>query len=245
MELDAYLEHVRADGRALVAAAAQAPRAPVPSCPEWDMTGLVGHTSAVHHWVANIVRTAAQERPDRRFIKEIPTDPEDVLAWYDEGLGDLVEVLAQADPSELVWNWFDDKPAETRFWHRRMAQETVVHRWDAQSAAGDPQSIDPALAVDGIDEWLNILAHDTPGERGDPLSGSLHLHATDLEGEWLVELTADHVEYREGHAKADAAIRGSASDLYLWTLNRLPADSPGLEVFGDPTLVDRWRHLKF
>jgi uncharacterized protein (TIGR03083 family) len=245
MEPDAYLEHVRADGTALAAAAAKAPMAPVPTCPDWDMTGLVGHTAAVHHWVAGIVRTKATERPARRRPSDVATEPGAVLAWFDEGLADLLEVLAKADPSELVWNWFDDKPAETRFWHRRMAHETAVHRWDAQAAAGDPRSIDRPLALDGIDEFLGFLARWLPGEPIDGLTGSLHLHATDGDGEWLLALAPDHLGHRREHAKADAAVRAPASDLLLWMINRLPADSPGLEIFGDRAIVDSWRQLKF
>jgi uncharacterized protein (TIGR03083 family) len=245
MEPDAYLEHVRADGTALAAAARKAPEAPVPTCPEWDMSGLVGHTSAVHHWVAGIVGTKATERPARRRPADFPAGPDALLAWYDEGLADLLEVLAKADPSELVWNWFDDKPAETGFWHRRMAHETAVHRWDAQAAAGDPQPIDAALALDGIDEFLGFLASWMADEPIEALTGSLHLHATDADGEWLLALAPDHLERRREHAKADAAIRASASDLFLWTVNRLPADSAGLEIFGDRAIVDSWRQLKF
>jgi uncharacterized protein (TIGR03083 family) len=245
MEPDAYLEHVQADGTALAAAARKAPEAPVPTCPEWDMSGLVGHTSAVHHWVAGIVRTKATERPVRRRPADFPTGPDALLAWYDEGLADLLEVLAKADAFELVWNWFDDRPAETRFWHRRMAHETAVHRWDAQAAAGDPQPIDATLALDGVDELLGFLAGGIPDDPIVGLKGSLHLHATDADGEWLLALAPDRLEQRREHAKADAAVRASASDLFLWTINRLPADSPRLEIFGDRAIVDSWRQLKF
>jgi uncharacterized protein (TIGR03083 family) len=245
MEADTYLSWLRADGSALAAAAVSAPSAAVPSCPEWDMTALVGHTSAVHHWVAHIIRTQATERPTKRFSTQVPAESAAVLAWYDEGLDSLLDVLADADPAEPVWNWFDGKPAPTQFWHRRMAHETAVHRWDAQDAAGDRQPIDAALAADGIEEYLSFVAGGIPNDPIEGLTGSLHLHATDGQGEWLVALAPDRLEFRREHAKADAAIKGAASDLFLWTVNRLPPDSPALEIFGDRTVVDRWRQLKF
>jgi uncharacterized protein (TIGR03083 family) len=243
VELTDYLAHVGKDGTALAAAARLAPRAPVPSCPEWDMTGLVAHTAEVHRWVAGIVRTGATERP--REEPEVPTEAEAVLSWYSEGLSDLLDVLGGANPDALVWNWFNRKPAPTRFWHRRMAHETAVHRWDAQAAAGIPQPIDTGLAVDGIDELFSFVSVWLPRRPIDGLSGSLHVHATDTDGEWSLALAPDRLDQRREHSKADAAIRGPASDLFLWAANRVAPDSPRLEVFGDRNIVDAWRAVRF
>jgi hypothetical protein len=41
------------------------------------------------------------------------------------------------------------------------------------------------------------------------------------------------------HGKGDVALRGSASSLYLWCLNRIPLDD--LEVFGDHAVAHQWR----
>ncbi|HSS09835.1 MAG TPA: maleylpyruvate isomerase family mycothiol-dependent enzyme [Acidimicrobiales bacterium] len=243
MEPTEYLDHVRSDGTALATTARLAPRAPVPSCPEWDMTDLVAHTAEVHRWVADIVRTSATERP--RDEPEVPTEPAAVLVWYGDGLTDLLDVLEGADPDAPVWNWFDRKPAPTRFWHRRMAHETAVHRWDAQAAAGVPEPIDAALAVDGIDEFLSFVEVWLRRRPIEKLNGSLHLHATDTEGEWSLSLAADRLDHWREHTKADAAIRGPASDLFLWVANRIGADSPQLQVFGDRHIVDAWRAVKF
>jgi uncharacterized protein (TIGR03083 family) len=241
----AYLEHVGRDGVALAAAARQAPKAAVASCPEWDMTALVGHTAGVHHWVAEIVTTKATERIKRRFSPEMPKEADAVLDWYDEGLSGLLDVLGRADPDEPVWNWFDRRPAPTSFWHRRMAHETAVHRWDAQAAANDPQPLDPALSVDGIDEFLTFVAADLPREPIGGLTGSLHLHATDIDGEWHLELAPDHLDHRRQHTKADAALRGTACDLMLWLVGRQPAAAPMFETFGDLTIIDAWKAVTF
>ena len=63
-----------------------------------------------------------------------------------------------------------------------------------------------------------------PTEPVDGLTGSLHLHATDTDGEWYLGLAPDRLEHRREHAKADAALRGTASDLLLWLVGRRPAD---------------------
>jgi len=250
MEPAEYLDHLRRDGPALAVAARQAPGAAVPSCPDWDMTALVGHAGIVHRWVDEIVRTSATEKVGRRaIVEQVPADPIGVVAWYDEGLVSLIATLAGTDPAGPVWNWFDNRPAPAAFWLRRMAHETAIHRWDAQAAVGPAAAVPmPAdLAVDGIDEFLMFAAMWVSMQPVAGFDGSLHLHATDTrDGEWYLTLAPDHLEQRREHAKADAAVRGTASDLLLWLLNRKPAESgAGLEMFGDHGIIDAWRTITF
>ncbi|MDP9073921.1 MAG: maleylpyruvate isomerase family mycothiol-dependent enzyme, partial [Actinomycetota bacterium] len=218
---------------------------------DWDMTGLVAHLGGVHRWVTGILRTGVLEK-----APPPPLDnPGVVLAWYGEGLASLLEELAQTDPDALAWNWFAQEPAPARFWFRRMAHETAVHRWDAQAAAGaGPASpIDAELAVDGVDEFLGFVARWLARRPVESLSGTLHLHATDVAGvaggggggggggEWSLTLSPHGVATRREHSKADAALRGPASDLLLWLVNRLAPDGGGLQVFGDRGILDTWR----
>jgi hypothetical protein len=68
---------------------------------------------------------------------------------------------------------------------------------------------------------------------------SLHLHRTDGDGEWMIRLGPGAALSTERmHGKGDVALRGPASSLYLWCLNRLP--STDFELFGDRDVVDRW-----
>lgn len=243
MDPATYLDHLRADGAALGSAAGGALERPVPTCPEWDVAELVRHVGKGHRWFADIVRTRATEGHWR--FPQAPAEGGVLLAWYDEGLAALVDVLKATDPDEPVWNWFDDTPAPALFWHRRVAQETSVHRWDAQFAVGDAQPFDADLAVDGIDEHLSFIAFGLPVKPVEGLSGSLHLHATDVEGEWSLKLAPDQLDHDRSHTKADAAVRGPASDLLLWLVNRQPPQSPVLEVFGDDAIIDAWRSVRF
>ena len=68
---------------------------------------------------------------------------------------------------------------------------------------------------------------------------SIHLHCTDVEGEWTVELGPEGVALERAHAKGDVAARGAASDLLCWLQGRGTTDP--LEVFGDASLLTRWR----
>jgi predicted lipid carrier protein YhbT len=58
-------------------------------------------------------------------------------------------------------------------------------------------------------------------------------------GEWLVTLGPTGVTVEHAHAKGDVAVRGTASDLLLLLWNRAGADR--FQVFGDTSLLDRWR----
>jgi predicted lipid carrier protein YhbT len=77
-----------------------------------------------------------------------------------------------------------------------------------------------------------------------PAGPSIHVHCTDTEGEWLVQLPADgeRVVTRE-HAKADVALRGPAEGLLLMLWGRLDSAAADLEVIGDTDVVNRWVEL--
>jgi hypothetical protein len=113
-----------------------------------------------------------------------------------------------------------------------MAHETAVHTWDARCAAGDTTEIDAALASDGIDEFVHVMVKSDIREEEGTLSGSVHIHCTDVDGEWLIVPTgtSDVVVTRE-HAKGDCAIRGTASSLLLGLWRRIPMSS--LEIIGN------------
>ena len=71
----------------------------------------------------------------------------------------------------------------------------------------------------------------------------MHLHATDGESEWWIDLgtRADAIPVA-GHAKADTAIRGTRSDLLLWLTNREVTDA--LEVLGRADVAGQWTQLR-
>ena len=245
MEPASYLEHLHNDGDSLAAAAAAAPTAEVPSCPGWEMADLVAHAGGVQEWVDRIVATKSQA-----YLKRTTVAPEQfaaLLAWYRDKLHSLLATFGATDPDEPVWNWRDRGPGPARFWFRRMAQETAIHRWDAQNAAspGGASAIASDLATDGIDEYLSFVRAWLSHQPVPALQGSLHLHATDGEGEWTLDLRPDGFDQIREHRKSDTAIRGSLSDLYLWMLNRIPADSPCLQRFGRDDLVKAWTELTF
>ena len=236
MEPVQYLEAIARESEALADAAQRAGLdAPVPSCPDWTVADLVEHIGNVQRWAGRMVETLSPERINRSDLSESPP-PGELLAWFRASTAGLVGALAAADPTAPVWTWIPDQRAG--FWFRRQAQEVAVHRWDAEGAAGTPNAIESTLAADGVDEWLAMsrsLAAKALAGTGE----TVHLHCTDVGGEWLVTLTAEGPQVELVHAKGDAAARGTASDLDLYVWGRVDATS--LEVFGDASLLERLR----
>lgn len=226
------LATVPTSSAALAASAAAAGLdATVPSCPGWTVEKLVRHTGSVLRLVAKVVETGGPV--DGRTLPRPPAGPL-VLQWFQEMEGITVGALSAKDPGDELWNWADQPPVVS-FWQRRMAHEVAMHAADAALAAGDKPEIGPQLAADGIDELLGVLLLAKVGAGGTDLSdvGSLHVHCTDTEGEWLVAPEGARVEVSRVHAKGDAALRGPASDLLL----RLCKRGAGGEVVGDPSVL--------
>ena len=240
-----YLGAIRDNAAALVdAAEAAGLDARVPSCPDWTVGDLLAHMGEVHRWAAaNCERAPGgpRQRAKELGVESAP-DPAARPKWVRDGADALLRVLERS-PETPAWTWLP--PATVGFWRRRQAHETAVHRVDAQLAAGRPEPIDGPLAADGVDEWLSLVPN-LP-QVMQKLTGSgetVHLHCTDVDGEWLIRLEPTGMELERAHAKGDVAARGTASDLQLWLMGRLPVER--LEVFGDAGLLERWRdRVKF
>ena len=142
-----------------------------------------------------------------------------------------------------MWTW---GPGRTSgWWARRILHETTVHRADAELALGvaDPE-IDSVVAADGIDEFLfNLPSARRPYKHlaSLPTGASMHLHATDSDGEWLVRFTESGIAWERGHGRASVAVRGPVASLLLFTYGRLAPADPRLAVFGDADLLDAWQ----
>jgi uncharacterized protein (TIGR03083 family) len=238
---------IHVEGEALVAQADSAWDAAVPTCPGWDVGTLLVHTSGAHRLATATLRARRRVRH-----RDLPAPPEGrgaQLAWYREGLGALLDVVEETDPFAETWTWGGVASQRAWWWVRRMAQETGVHRWDAANAAqrfgatGETATgFDPEVAAAGVDEYLVDFLPRLPVEQFDGLTGSLHLHATDADGEWTFDLDHPSVPARREHAKSDTAVRGRASDLLLWLWNRQPA-AGHLAVFGDQSVATGWSRI--
>lgn len=244
MDRDSYVDAIATDAARIAAAARRGLGAKTPSCPGWDVAKVVLHTGLVHRNVCKVVVEGSQEPWNFSSTPRAP-DGEARIAWFEEGAAALVEALGDTDPAVTVWN-FVNGPGPAAFWHRRMAHETSIHRHDAESAHGEAVPVDAELASDGVDEMLTVLLGSegaAPRLPEDGLGGTVHLHCTDVPGEWLVDLEGGKARVERVHAKGDVAVRGPASDLDLFVWNRARAGS--LDIVGNAAVAERWSTVRF
>jgi uncharacterized protein (TIGR03083 family) len=223
-----YLAVLRREGDAFADSIAQALNAPVASCEPWVGTDLLWHMIEVHYSWKFIAHTHLMNPAD--YVPRLKPADDDLLAEYRTGLNDLIDVLSSLDPARSCWTWAGVQ--DIAWVIRRMAHETVVHAWDAHVSAGISSDIEAELASDGIDEFVHVMVKSNIREDEGALSGSVHIHCTDVDGEWLIvpKGTSDVVVTRE-HAKGDCAIRGSAQNVLLALWRRIPMSS--LEIIGN------------
>ncbi|MFE0027497.1 maleylpyruvate isomerase family mycothiol-dependent enzyme [Amycolatopsis sp. NPDC059021] len=226
---------------------------PVPSCPGWNAGQLLRHVGEGQRWAETVVRTKAAEPPSGTASRELDAytheDPAVVGPWLTEGAEKLAKALSSAGPGTEVWTPLPGQPG-TDFYVRRFTHETAIHRADATLALGAEYVLDQEVAVDGIDEWMELCSlpmHFEVRPEMRELLGpgrTLHFHATDTppeaNAEWVVDLTGDVITWRRTHEKAAVAVRGPVTDLLLAIYKRRPIDGGPFEVFGDTELLGSW-----
>jgi len=244
MEFPEYLRELDTDFQRLRAVVAGHLAQPVPSCPEWTGEQLVRHVAEVY-----LHKSECMRRND--FPRPWPPDlsGEEPMALLDRAYAELAGEFAARTPDAPAATWYE--PEQTAgFWARRMAQETVIHRIDAELTAGAPvQPISAELAVDGVDEvltrfldygshrWQEDFVRSIPDTSQPPV-----LVRTPGRG-WLVRATPDGVLVEPAHpgAAAPATVTGPPTPLLLWLWNRGGADE--VTVAGDEQLVAGMRAL--
>ena len=230
-----FLAAIRRDSDRFYATADSSdPARPVPSCPDWTIADLVWHLGECHwFWGTDIETRASGPEEIEHATPERPATYADTIAFGRTQADRMLRLLEVTPDDVAVWTWaLDESAHNVGFVRRHQVQEAAVHRWDIeQAAAGRPQPIEPDVAADSVDE---VLAITLPwGARPDkPLPGSVHLHCTDVDGEWFVHPDGN---VEPIHAKGDVAIRGTASDLLLVLYTRIPLDQ--VELLGDESVA--------
>jgi uncharacterized protein (TIGR03083 family) len=219
-------------------------------------------------WVEEMVRTrAAAPLPDDHFRDLSAYAHEDsavVGPWLEGNAQRLAAALREAGPDAGMWT---PLPGGTvRFFARRFAHETLVHRADAVLALGQEFTAEADLAMDAVDEWMELGSlpemFDFHPERRELLGPgrTIHFRATDVpsaahtKAEWVVDLTGDTLSWRrppedapEEHAAV--TVSGPLTALLLLIYRRRPATAQpsmpgpageGIEVTGDEKLLRFW-----
>ncbi len=230
-----FVAAILREGEALADAAESGMSYPIAVYPRWTVSDMVAHTGSVHRWVEQMVATPVLEPPDR--LRQEERDPRRLVTWFREGLVMLVGTLGRSDGTRPVWTMAEDQTVA--FWRRRMAHETVMHRWDVEDSVGDPTDIDVRLAATGIPESLEIhLERPLAGTHIGGAGERIGLRCTDVEGAWTVILRGQGVTIEDGSERSDATLAGRAGDLWLTIAQRRGA---GIEITGDQRAVAAFR----
>ena len=204
------------------------PAAPVPSCPGWCVSDLAAHLGVVHRWATSVVAggEVVEEGPG-------PGDDEDLVVWFDQGAGALLEVLGATDPGRPTWG-FGPPPRVAGFWRRRQAHETAMHLVDLDLASGLAPRYPEALALDGVREVAEVFfPRQVRLGRIAPLTRSLRLAPADIPGVDVV-LASDGTSPPPAAEGADATVSAPAEVLVRLLWGRAALDDDDIEILGDP-----------
>jgi uncharacterized protein (TIGR03083 family) len=225
LDRTAYLTHLESDAGRLVDAVREAPdlSVPVAACPGWTVRDLVEHVGSVHRWARAALTSSTP--PDA-----VPLDlaGDDHATWLARGVADLLGDLRRTDPATPCWG-MGPAPRTVAFWLRRQAHETLVHRWDVETALGGAAGLDRDLAWDGVLEVTQVLYPRQVRLGRRPAAPALAL---------ADPATAERTALEGGSA---TTVSGSAPDLLLVLWGRRAVrellDASVLEVDGDPDLA--------
>jgi uncharacterized protein (TIGR03083 family) len=249
-----YLDHLRRDSARVREVLAECgPGVLLPTCPGWDTSDLVAHLARVQDFWATIVRTRPAPVDRDAPEPERPASYDALLAWFAAAHAALVAELESADPADEAWTWSSEQTVG--FTIRRQAHEALIHRLDAELAAGTPTPLDPQLAADGVAEVLDVMFGATPawGEFH-PLPHHVRVDCTDTGDTTWVQLgtlvgtdpgtgeAVDEGDIRvvdDPGTEADAVVAGPAGALDAWLWRR--GDDRDLTVRGDRGIHDRFR----
>jgi hypothetical protein len=208
------------------------------------MFDLVQHVATVYLHKVECIRTGSHPQP---WPPEGLND-EPPLELIDRTYGLLSAEFAAHRPGDHAFTWFD--PDQTvGFWIRRMAQETVIHRVDAELGAGAAIApIPDDLAEDGIDElFVAFVEYGTtmwPDEFAEMLAGvgDRTVRVVTPGRSWLLRLTPKSVRVDQSVVDSpDAVIEGPAADVLLWVWSR--GGEAGVSVTGDRDIVALTRQV--
>ncbi|MFD0559884.1 maleylpyruvate isomerase family mycothiol-dependent enzyme [Stackebrandtia endophytica] len=222
----------------------------IPTCPGWNLATLTRHVGGVHRWADRVVRDRASSPVFHDGVDDASGDtdvsPDELADWLDDGAVALAAALEDAGPDTPIWTIAPGGTAV--FWARRSLHDTVLHRADAEFATGGRFTVAPAIAADGIDEWVAsstlVQAYASAQRYRDLIreGRAIRLRAVGDSPvkHWLIDLGADPMTWRHGDEAATVTISGSPTDLLL-LLYRRDAHAAAT-IDGDAKLWWRFRY---
>jgi uncharacterized protein (TIGR03083 family) len=257
MENSRYLECLEADYQRIREVVPGHLEERVPTCPEWSVDDLTWHVGMVYLHKATAMREGAEP-------ENWPPDYDDdasAIELIDDAYQQLVEEFAARDPAEPSGTWYG--PDQTvGFWIRRMAQETVIHRIDAELGAREQVTpVADDLAADGIDELLKVFVGYGVSESADRFTEALKdssgrsclitvsAGAGNLGVSWLVSTSPGQFSVDggpgmriSGTVTPDVTVSGTPTDVLRWAWTReTPGEPSRVTIEGDAGALAEFR----
>ncbi len=231
-----YVDSITEEAARLADAVMAGPEKALACCPGWSAGDLLGHLEGIYRfWFVQLEAADAEERT------EAPDGAPGGVEGFEKAVTDVARLLDEVGPNAPCWNWAGEDPT-AEFVARRLALETAVHRVDAERAQGDATPIEAELAADGIEERIELFVRRKVAQMPTAtLGGTLCLIANDLDAAFVIDVERGRVRWRRGRGPADAVLVGGASDLYLFTWNRV--DLEAFEVTGNRDVAAAWAAL--
>ena len=241
-----HVDLIASEADRILAAYRSDPDGRVPWSDRWTVRSVARHVSGSHHAVGVIL----SDRPTGDFataaaMPRVEANDPEFPDWF---AGRTERLLAQcrAVPADAVcWAPHRLITGTGAYWTRRIAYDTLVHRWDAEAGAGIAgPAMDPDVAADAVDELLSIGLRVTRSAMDAPAGPAIRLACTDAPKAWHLDLAeAGRLTVHTNPIDTAATIRGTAEALLLWLWGRVDIGDAGIEVDGDRSVVARRNEL--
>jgi hypothetical protein len=204
----------------------------VPSCPGWTFADLTVHVARFLHAATRYLTSGSIVE-----LRPVPVRKDvDPLVYLDEQLAAATQVLNNTSGNRPVWTFSPSAPDLAWVWHRRVAHELNLRRWDAQAALRTLTPTDREQAADAIDELLGtLLAARLRGDSPPRTAGTAVVSCTDGPQAWHVRMVpgeAPEVRAADRNEKADARLSNRTANVLYQLRGRMQ-----LTGEGDPTLL--------
>ena len=178
--------------------------------------------------------TCTRPRPCGNGRWPAPWPPDlgtDVLGALDDAYRQLVGELTARKPTDHALTWYE--PDQTvGFWFRRMAQETVIHRLDAELAAGVAHDADPRRPrrgrhrrAAGVLPRLRLGRVPGRARRAPRRSATGGPCRSPPSGAgWQVQLGPTEITVERGQSDPEAGVFGEPSAVLRWVWRRAGDD---------------------
>lgn len=206
---------------------------PVGHLNRWKIRDVVAHLGGVHRWATQIMIERSRSVPG---FKKSKLDGTELCDWFDEGARLLVDELRKTDFGEPCPTFNPGSDGNIEFWARRQAHESTVHRWDVERALDSTTKIEADLAVDGIDEFLDVFVR-TRGKQ--TLESTLVLRTTSPSRTWTLTPATKpgRIDVAQGGPESTGndltQVLGEPESLLLALWGRLAASDAQLTITGD------------